>query len=232
MKNNNNKKIRTALITGKHPFDIPNLYKLFKSFDNVEFYPQNLDDYISDWGNCRKFYDVLIFYNFHQDTPTDAKSNENTEKYVNNKLESIYMKDILNELGEYEQGLFFLHHGILAFPKWEFWSNIIGIKDRSFGYHMDYKFQIDINNNEHPITKGLKSWEQIDETYTMKDPDSNSDIILSSDDPKSMNAIAWTRKYKNSKVLCYQSGHDNEVFANPNFKKIIYRGINWLANRI
>ena len=66
----------------------------------------------------------------------------------------------------------------------------------------------------------------------MKNPDSNSDIILSSDDPKSMNAIAWTRKYKNSKVLCYQSGHDNEVFANPNFKKIIYRGINWLANRI
>ena len=62
MKNNNNNKIRTALITGKHPFDIPNLYKLFKSFDNVEFYPQNLDDYISDWGNCRKFYDVLIFY--------------------------------------------------------------------------------------------------------------------------------------------------------------------------
>ena len=58
------------------------------------------------------------------------------------------MKDILNKLGEYEQGLFFLHHGILAFPKWEFWSNIIGIKDRSFGYHMDYKFQIDIKNNE------------------------------------------------------------------------------------
>jgi len=220
MRNNNNKKIHTALITGKHPFDVPNLYNLFKSFDNIEFYPQNLDDYISDWGNCRKFYDVLIFYNFHQDTPTDIKSDENT------------MKDILIELCENGQGLLFLHHGILAFPKWEYWSNIIGIQDRSFGYHMDYKFKIDITNKEHPITKDLKSWTQVDETYTMKDPDSNSDIILSSDDPKSMNSIAWTRNYKKSRVLCYQSGHDNEVYSNENFRTIIYRGINWLANRI
>jgi type 1 glutamine amidotransferase len=46
-----------------------------------------------------------------------------------------------------------------------------------------------------------------------------------------MKTIAWTRQYKNARVFCYQSGHDNQAYANPNFRKVVARGIHWLAGR-
>ncbi len=49
---------------------------------------------------------------------------------------------------------------------------------------------------------------------------------------ESMKVLAWARQYKNARVFCCQSGHDNQVFADPNFRTVIARGIQWLAGRI
>ena len=49
---------------------------------------------------------------------------------------------------------------------------------------------------------------------------------------ESMKTLAWTRQYKNARVFCCQSGHDNQVFADSNFRTVIARGIQWLAGRI
>ena len=47
-----------------------------------------------------------------------------------------------------------------------------------------------------------------------------------------MKTLAWTRQYKNARVFCCQSGHDDQVFSDPNFRKVISQGIQWLAGRI
>ena len=37
---------------------------------------------------------------------------------------------------------------------------------------------------------------------------------------------------ENTRVFCYQGGHDNQTFANPNFRTFVERGMKWVARRI
>ena len=67
----------------------------------------------------------------------------------------------------------------------------------------------------------------LDETYVVAEPDADSELLLFTDDPKSMRSIAWTRRYKNARVFCFQSGHDHNAYENPNFRLVVSRGIQW-----
>lgn len=213
--------IKTAVITGHHPFDVPAFHAAFRSMSEIDFYPQNMEEFAADFGNRRTEYDALLFFNFHQETPGADGGPRDRETLA-----------ALEQLGESEQGIFVLHHGILAYPGWGLWADLVGIRDRSFGVHMDHKLKIQISNARHPVTQGLDDWEMLDETYLVAEPDSDSEILLSTDDPKSMKSIAWTRRYKNARVFCFQSGHDHHAYANPNFRLVISRGIQWVAGRI
>ena len=216
-----NHKIKTAVITGQHAYDVANFHAVFRNIPEIDFYPLHMEDFVTDTGKGRKEFDVLLFYNMHRQTPMDK--DDRTEKA---------MIEVLTELGESNQGIFLLHHSILAFPGWGFWSDIVGIKDRSFGFHPNQKISIDVATNQHPITEGVGSWEMEDETYTMEDAGEGSEILLTAEHPKSMKNIAWTRSYKNARVFCFQSGHDNHTFSNPQFRQVISQGIQWLARRI
>lgn len=211
-------KIKTAVVTGRHPYDVPNFYAVFKNIPEIDFYPQHLEDFISDSVANRDQYDVVVFYNFHQETP----GNEQNwwEKSMKNSLE---------HLGETKQGIFLLHHAILAFPNWDAWANICGIKDRKFSFYINETVKTKVAKSDHPITKGLSNWEMVDETYLMKDAEEGCEVLLTTDNPKSMKTLAWTRQYKNSKVFCYEGGHDNQAYSDPNFRKVIANGIKWLA---
>jgi type 1 glutamine amidotransferase len=64
----------------------------------------------------------------------------------------------------------------------------------------------------------------------MADPEGDGNhILLTTDHSPSMHNIAWTRHYRNARVFCYQSGHDNRVYANPGFRAVLGRGIQWCA---
>ncbi|MGQ9609196.1 MAG: ThuA domain-containing protein [bacterium] len=214
-------KIKTAVVTGRHPFDLPAFYEIFKTIPEIEFYPQHMEDFVSDAGKVRTQYDVIVFYNFHQETPGNEKNwwDKGT-------------KEALEQLGEYPQGILLLHHAILAFPNWDIWGNICGIKDRKFGFHVNQTIITKISSYQHPIVKGLSDWEMVDETYTMNSAGDDSEIILTTDHPNSMKTLGWVRKYKNSRVFCYQSGHDAQAYNNQNFRTVISRAIQWLAGRI
>jgi type 1 glutamine amidotransferase len=72
----------------------------------------------------------------------------------------------------------------------------------------------------------------VDETYAMADAGTGSEILLTMDHPRSMKTIAWTRPYRNSRVFCFQCGHDNQAWENPNFREVLARGIRWTAGRM
>ena len=214
-------KIKTAVITGHNPFDVPAFHAAFRSMPEIDFYPQHMEEFAADEGKRRAEYDVLLFFNFHQTTP----GGEGSPQDQNNKA-------ALEQLGESEQGIFVLHHGILAYPQWQLWSDLVGIQDRRFGWHMDHRTYIEIATLQHPVTQGLSDWDMLDETYTMEEPGDDSQILLTTDDPQSMKSIAWTRRYKQARVFCFQSGHDHHAYANPSFRLVISRGIQWAAGRI
>ena len=91
--------------------------------------------------------------------------------------------------------------------------------------HLGQTLQVQVANRDHPITRSLTGWTMGDETYTMAEAGPSSEILLTVAHPRSMRTLAWTRQFKQSRVFCFQSGHDNVTWANPAFPEILQRGL-------
>lgn len=218
-------KLKVALVTGEHPYDVPGLHAAFKSISEIDFYPQHMSEFATCPDEIRDAYDVVVFYNFHQETPGKRQDDfwDQSHRYT------------VDHFGSTKQGLFLLHHSILAYPKYDeipSWSEIVGIQDRRFDYHLNQDVKIEIANADHPITKGVEGWQMVDETYTMAEPDDSCEVLMTTEHSPSMHALAWTRQYKSSRVFCFQCGHDNVAFSHPSFRQVLQRGIEWCAEKI
>ena len=219
--------LKVAMVTGHHPYDVINFQLMLRSFPDIDFYPQHLEDFAQDTEEARRQYDVIAFYNYQQSIPSATGDQFSQE-----------IKYPLEKLGETGQGILMLHHSLTAFSTWQYWLDICGMRDTSNAYQpgapsrTDQKLMIEVVDPLHPITRGMESWEMIDETYNLADTGEGSKILLRTDHPQSMSTIAWTRKHKHVRVFCLQSGHDNQTLANPNFRKILGRGVHWVAARI
>jgi hypothetical protein len=208
----------TAVITGHHSFDVPGFHNLFRSLPGVDAYIQTLGDFCADAGRVRDQYRVLVFYNFHHQTPGDPG-----EWWEGDH------KGVLEQLGKTGQGILVMHHALLAFPEWPTWSNLCALSDRSFDYHPDQTVDVHVAAPEHPITRGLPDWQMVDETYEMADADPGSDVLLTTDHPKSMRTLAWTHSFGAARVFCLALGHDAQAYGNPHFRAVVGQAIAWLA---
>lgn len=215
------RKIRTAVITGEHEYDVTGFQSLFRSFPEIDAYPQNMGDFVLDPVGGRKGYEVLLFYNMHTRTPDEGDG----------AFEAA-MKETLEGLSDGQNGIFLLHHALVAFPDWPLWGELSGMPKRSNvqGF-TDRTVHVDVADAWHPITAGLEPWDIVDETYITEDADATSDILLTTDHPQSMKTIAWTRTLGKTRVFCYQSGHDAQAYVNPSFRAVVGRGIQWLGGR-
>ncbi len=202
-------KMKIAVVTGEHAFEEDKFDAVFENMDGIEFVREELSEFVKDSDRSR--YEAVLFYNFHRKNPDPQTA------------------EAITGLGDNGQGLVILHHAILAFPEWGEFFKICGIEDHSFGYHIGERIRVHIADNDHPITAGLDDWEMTDETYTMKNPDDDSHVLLTVDHPKSMEVIGWTRRYRNSRVFCFESGHDNDTYTVPQFCEVLARGIKWTA---
>jgi type 1 glutamine amidotransferase len=209
--------VKAAFITGAHPYDAVALWNSLTSLEGVAWYPQSLDNFAMDVGERRNDYDVLVFYHFHQPTP-----GEETEWWEQGQ------RAALESIGSTDQGVVLLHHSFLAFPDWEFWSQLSGIADRRFTHHPHADFAVRVIQ-EHPITSGIEGFEFGDETYVMDSADEGSTVLLATESPKSMASLAWTRTFGDARVFCYQSGHGELALSNQNFRRILRQGIGWAA---
>lgn len=212
------KPVQTAVVTGGHAYDVPNLHRLFRELDGVDAYVQSVDDFYSSPREVRERYDAVVFYTMMLETPRDDGLAWRQGKPLT----------ALTELGETRQGIVLLHHGILAYPGWPLWRQVSGAAGRIAEYHIGEQVAIEIAG-DHEITRGLSPWTMIDETYLMPDIDSSSHALLACGHAKSMKTIAWTRGYKRSRIFCFQSGHDNRTWSDESFRSVLRRGILWSA---
>jgi type 1 glutamine amidotransferase len=208
-------RIKVAIITGEHTFDVTGFHDLLNSIPDVDFYAQHLDNYVADLGQVKGAYDTVVFYNYHQTLAKNGKGSQ--------------IRNALEELVHSDRGIVLWHHGVVAFSRWQLWAELSGIEDRTFAAHKGQTVQIDVVDARHPITRGLSGWAIVDETYSMSSAPRDSNVLLTTDHPLSMKAIAWTRQFGRARVFCYQSGHDREAYTNPNFRTVLARGIRWAA---
>ena len=214
--------IKTAVVTGGHSYDVPNFHRLFRALPDMDVYIQHMDDFASSPVETRDSYDIVVFYCMLLEGPADEG-----QPWYQGKP-----KTALEHLGETPQGIVVLHHALLAYRQSQLWSDIVGISERTFGYFMAQTVNSQIVDPSHPITQGISAWEMIDETYTTASAGADSHVLVAYDHPNSMHTIAWTRAYKQSRVFCYQAGHDNITWENPQFCALLNNGIHWAADRI
>lgn len=216
-------RLSLAVVTGGHSYDVPNFHRLFREIgDGMDICIQHMDDFASSPAAVRQGYDVVLFYIMLMDGPTD----EGHPWYAGKP------KAALEELGQTARGIVVLHHAILAYPRWAAWNEIVGIRDREFGYHIGETVTAHIADPDHPITRGLSDWMMIDETYTMADAGNDSRVLVTHDHPKSMKSIAWTRQYRQSRAFNYQAGHDNDTWKDEHFRTLLRRGILWAGGKL
>ena len=60
----------------------------------------------------------------------------------------------------------------------------------------------------------------------------DGEVILTTDNLKSGRPLGWVRQYKRARVLCYQQGHDRRAYDHPNWRRVLSRGIQWVAGRL
>ena len=195
---------------------------MFDSFENVSYKELTHPDAIMQLGGADPAtFDAVIFY----DMPRDIKDEE---KIVFRKL----VKD--------GKGLLFLHHSICSYQDWNDYKSYTGgkyyekMKDEAFGvstYRHDVKFRIQILEKSHPITRGVKDFEILDEVYGNLEVLPGVQPLLATNHPLSNKIIGWTFQKENSRVVYIEPGHDKNAYSNPSYQQLIRQAIIFAAGR-
>jgi type 1 glutamine amidotransferase len=219
------KKLNVAVVTGGHPFNEAEFFKLFQDYDDIAYQhlPQKsggeLFDDIAHWP-----YDVIVLYNFNQSiTP---KQQENFVKLLQKGV-----------------GLVILHHANAAYNNWPLFWQIAGVEYRfrpwqqdgvpmaPSGYKGGVHFRVHVADPHHPITQGLEDYDFLDETYCRTSVDPGVHALLTTDEPSSDKTLSWVKTFARSRVFYLQSGHDQTAYQNPNYRKLVVRAIRWTAGK-
>ena len=215
-------KIKLAIVTGGHPFELPEFLAMFDRMPQVDYYIQDLDNWAADAGNVWDQYDVHIFYTMHYWGILSVRPEMDEP-----------IQEAIDRVGDKEHGIFIWHHALLGFLDSPAWSAMCGSQNRRLrGCDGGEEVLTEIANPDHPITRGLYPWTMTDEVYLIDEPSEDSDVLLTTTNPKSMKALGWTREHKQARVFCYESGHDGIAYRNPTFQAVMLRAIQWLARRI
>ena len=222
-------KIKIAVLTGTHKYNKKKFSNIFKSFNNIEFEilkksmkeGKHIYDDIKDWP-----YDVLVFYNYRNILTGKQKKN--------------FLK--LTDKGV---GLVILHHALMCYPDWPEFDKVAGARfyhkkhPREGDTHSlskagwkDPYMKIHVEDPDHPITKGLSDFTVHDENYLNWGYFEGNHLLLSADSKENTKEIAYTRKYKNSKVCYIMLGHGPHksgpgCYEDKNFLLLLSNAIRW-----
>jgi type 1 glutamine amidotransferase len=95
------------------------------------------------------------------------------------------------------------------------------------------KFTVEIADPEHPITKGMSSFETLDELYTCLMGDAPIHVVAkaTSKVDKKDYPMAFVLNYGQGRVFHTVLGHDARAYASPGVGELLRRGCDWAAGR-
>jgi type 1 glutamine amidotransferase len=163
------------------------------------------------------YYDVVVLNYMNWQSPGPSQSAlVNFKKYV-----------------ERGNGLVLVHFACGAFQDWPEFPAMAGrVWDPKLRGHDPYgKFTVDIVEGNNPITRGLKSFETIDELYTCLTGDKEIEVLATAKskvDGKEY-PIAFVNRYGTGRVFHCVLGHDVQALSNPSVQELYRRGTAWAA---
>jgi type 1 glutamine amidotransferase len=214
------KKLNVLIVTGGHDFDRKSFFEMFDSFQEISYTELKHPEANLQLGTINpKTFDAVVFY----DMPKTISEAE---------------KESYHKLLKLGKGLVFLHHSLASYQDWNEFKTIIGGKYHeeknsraTSTYQHDVNFKVQITDSKHPITKGITDFEILDEVYGNTEVLSGVTPLLTTDHPQSSKIIGWTHQKENSRIVYLQLGHDKNGWFNPNFQKLVWQAIAYVARK-
>jgi len=212
--------VKVLFITGGHDYDKENFHamldKLPISYDHVE---HPIAHRMLKAEQLVK-YDVVLLYDMPKDISPEAQ------------------QDFIDMLHN-GKGLVVLHHAFCSYDSWPEYVKIVGgryhhypwskdgIEQKPSTFQHDVTLSVRVEDNKHPITKGITNFDIIDEAYAGTEIRSTVHPLLSTNSPHSGPLVCWTNTYGKSRVVTLTLGHDIQAWENPAFIKILSQAIRW-----
>jgi type 1 glutamine amidotransferase len=210
--------IRALLLTGGHDHDA-SFYSLFRDVKELKALP------VDTAANAFKKdihdkYDVIIMYDFTREL------DEVGRRYLRLFVES-------------DKGLVVLHHALLNFQTWSWWSEeVVGGRYRlqrerdfpSSGVKFGEDFFVSPATG-HPVLNGIRPFHVTDEAYKNMYFSDRIKPLLTTDNTASDANVAWIGPCRTSRVVAIQLGHGTSIFDHPSYRALIRNAVLWSAGR-
>ncbi|HAA77430.1 TPA: hypothetical protein DCE37_20140 [Candidatus Latescibacteria bacterium] len=89
-------------------------------------------------------------------------------------------------------------------------------------------FEVEVDDQDHPITDGVENFEVDDEIY-MSAWDPSIHILASATWSEKRHPLAWTQPYGEGRVFYTALGHGKGTFERPMMQKLMANGALWAA---
>ncbi|MDR3621021.1 MAG: ThuA domain-containing protein [Paludisphaera borealis] len=209
--------IRALIVTGGHFHDAA-FYGLFRDCEGLGETPvENSDVYKKD---LRGKYDVIVMYDFNRDLDDASKKN-------------------LRDFVESGKGIVILHHALLDFQTWTWWSeNVAGGRYRlqregqspSSSVKDDQQIYVK-PAGPHPVLEGVGPFHIQDEAYKNLWMSDRIKPLLTTDNPTSDFNLAWVGPSETARVVAIQLGHGRTAFHHPSYRTLVHNAVRWAAGK-
>ena len=120
-------------------------------------------------------------------------------------------------------------HATDAFKKSDVYWRLLGGR---FSGHGGGTFPLRIEDKKHPITAPMEDFEIQDETYRNNyHPDFKLHSLGRIDRDKEQQSMVWVQDHGKGRVFNTTLGHGKAAWVNPQFQRLVVRGLYWAANR-
>jgi type 1 glutamine amidotransferase len=212
-------KVRALVITGGHDHET-SFYSLFEGYKDLSRVPVS-SSAMAFQKDVRGKYDVIVMYDFSRDL--DATGRKNLREFI-----------------EHGGGVVVLHHALLNYQDWPWWSEeAVGgsyrLKtegNRPSSTVKDGQSMFVTPETEHPITRGIGPFHVVDEAYKRMCFSTRVTPLLSTDQSTSDRLLAWIGPSAAFRVVAIQLGHGPAIFQHPAYRSLVHNAMLWAAGTI
>jgi type 1 glutamine amidotransferase len=210
--------IRGLLLTGGHDHEAA-FYTIFEGMPDLDHLPVDTADNAFK-SDLRGKYDVIIMYDFTRDLDEAARKN---------------LRDFVEAGG----GIVVLHHALLNYQSWPWWSEeVVGGRYRlrkegdapSSSVKNDQEI-IATPGAAHPVLEGLALFHIKDEAYKNLFMSPKIRPLLTTDNPTSDVNLAWIGPCATARVVAIQLGHGRSAFGHPSYRILVHNAVRWAAGK-
>ena len=145
------------------------------------------------------------------------------------------IRDNLVKFVKQGKGLVVFHFACGAFGDWPEFEKVAGkVWDKRTGHDRRRVFTVEVVDQDHPITRGMKDFQADDELYICLVGEQPVEILATarSEITAKDHPMAFVLEYGKGRVFHTPLGHDVRSIEMPGVAELIRRGCLWTARRL